>query len=309
MASATVAGCADIACRSIVPGMIELIIAQRRRDLGGFEVGRVLPFGACPMVGPYLFFDRIGPKLLAPGLPREADVRPHPHIGLSTITYLFDGQITHRDSLGSEQAIHAGEVNWMTAGRGITHSERFEQLRAHGGPLDGIQAWVALPNEREEVAPGFWHYPGEALPQFNEDGVCGRLIAGRLAGMESPVAVDSPQFYAHWQLRAGAKASLPAEYSERAVYVASGAVEIDGVRVEAGNMAVLRTGGAATIAALGDAVLMALGGEPVGPRFIDWNFVSSSKERIDQARADWAAGRMKLPDLDNGEFIPLPPRT
>jgi len=170
--------------------MIELIIPQRRRDLGSFEVGRVLPFAARPMVGPYIFFDRIGPKLIEPGLPREADVRPHPHIGLSTITYLFDGQITHRDSLGTEQVIHAGEVNWMTAGRGITHSERFEALRAHGGALDGIQAWVALPREREERDSGFWHYPREVLPQFSGEGVSGRLIAGRLAGMESPVLVD-----------------------------------------------------------------------------------------------------------------------
>lgn len=287
--------------------MIELVIAQRRRDLGAFEVGRVLPFAKRRMVGPYIFFDRMGPKDLAPGLPREADVRPHPHIGLSTITYLFAGQIMHRDSVGSEQAIHPGEVNWMTAGRGITHSERFEQLRAQGGLLDGIQAWVALPGEREEMDPGFWHYARDALPVFDGKGLTGRLIAGRLAGMESPVRVDSPQFYVHWELRAGARAALPAEYSERAVYVVSGKVEVDGQRVEVGSMAVLAPGNAVTVAALGDAVVMALGGEPVGRRYIDWNFVSSSKERIEQARADWAAGRMKLPDLDHGEFIPLPP--
>jgi len=286
--------------------MIELIIPQRRRDLGSFEVGRVLPFTARRMVGPYIFFDRIGPKQLAPGLPREADVRPHPHIGLSTITYLFEGQITHRDSLGSLQEIRAGEVNWMTAGRGITHSERFEQLRAHGGALDGIQAWVALPEAREEIDPGFWHYGRQLLPQFSSDGASGRLIAGRLAGVESPVAVDSPQFYVHWMINAGARVSLPAEYSERAVYVASGAVEIDGTRVEAGSMAVLGAGRAATIGAVENSVVMALGGEPVGPRYIDWNFVSSSKERIAHARADWAAGRMKLPYSDNAEFTPLP---
>jgi len=288
--------------------MIELVIRQRRRDLGAFEVGRVLPHGSRRMVGPYVFFDRMGPKDLAPGLPPEADVRPHPHIGLSTITYLFDGEIMHRDSVGSGQGIRPGEVNWMTAGRGITHSERFERLRREGGPLDGIQAWVALPDGREKMDPGFWHYPAAALPVFDGDGIAGRLIAGRLAGVQSPVQVDSPQFYVHWQLRAGSRASLPAEYSERAVYVASGVVEVEGQRVEAGEMAVLKSGKAATIAALGDAVVMALGGEPVGPRYIDWNFVSSSKERIDQARADWAAGRMKLPDLDNDEFIPLPPK-
>ncbi len=288
--------------------MIELIIAQRRRDLGSFEVGRVLPFAQRRMVGPYIFFDRIGPKQIAPGLPREADVRPHPHIGLSTITYLFDGEIMHRDSLGSEQSIRPGEVNWMTAGRGITHSERFEKLRAQGGPLDGIQAWVALPDGREEMDPGFWHYANDDLPVFEDDGVAGRLIAGSLAGVQSPVKVDSPQFYVHWQLRAGARVSLPAEYPERAVYVASGQVEIDGERVEAGNMAILAPGQAATIATTSGAVVMGLGGEPVGPRYIDWNFVSSSPERLDQARADWAAGRMKLPDLDNEEFIPLPPK-
>ncbi len=290
--------------------MIELVIPQRRRDLGSFEVGRVLPFAQRRMVGPYIFFDRMGPKHLAPGLPREADVRPHPHIGLSTITYLFDGEIMHRDSLGSEQAIRPGEVNWMTAGRGITHSERFERLRREGGPLDGIQAWVALPDGREEMEPGFWHYASEALPVFDGagDGVVGRLIAGRLAGVQSPVQVESPQFYVHWQLRAGARVSLPAEYPERAVYVAGGEVEVDGERIEPGSMAVLAPGRSATIAALGDAVVMALGGEPVGPRYIDWNFVSSSPERLDQARADWAAGRMKLPDLDHDEFIPLPPK-
>ncbi len=286
--------------------MIELVIEPRRRDLGSFEVARVLPFAKRRMVGPYIFFDRMGPKDLAPGLPREADVRPHPHIGLSTITYLFDGEIMHRDSVGSEQPVRPGEVNWMTAGRGITHSERFEKLRAQGGALDGIQAWVALPDEREETDPGFWHYPSDALPVFDGDGVTGRLIAGALAGIRSPVRIDSPQFYVHWQLRAGARVSLPAEYSERAVYVVSGEVEVAGQQIGAGCMAVLAGGKVATIAALADAVVMALGGEPVGPRYIDWNFVSSSSERIEQARADWQAGRMKLPDLDNAEFIPLP---
>ena len=288
--------------------MIELVIEQRRRDLGSFEVGRVLPYAKRRMVGPYIFFDRMGPKDMQPGLPREADVRPHPHIGLSTVTYLFDGQIMHRDSVGSEQAVRAGEVNWMTAGRGITHSERFEHLRREGGLFDGIQAWVALPDEHEEMAPDFQHYESSMLPVFEGDGVAGRLIAGRLSGVVSPVRIESPQFYVHWQLRNGARVSLPAEYPERAVYVARGAVELDGQKIEAGAMAVLARGKAATITAIGDSVVMALGGEPVGPRYIDWNFVSSSKERIDQAREDWAAGRMKLPDLDNGEFIPLPPK-
>ncbi|MEZ5512650.1 MAG: pirin family protein [Steroidobacteraceae bacterium] len=289
--------------------MIELVIKQRRRDLGSFEVGRVLPYAKRRMVGPYIFFDRMGPRDLQPGLPREADIRPHPHIGLSTITYLFDGEITHRDSVGSEQVVRPGEINLMTSGRGITHSERFERLRREGGPLDGIQTWVALPQEREEMDPGFWHYDRATLPVLDGDGTVGRLIAGSLSGVVSPVRTESPQFYVHWQLRAGARTSLPAEYPERAVYVAHGAVDLDGQRIEAGVMAVLKPGKAATIAASGDTVVIALGGEPVGPRYIDWNFVSSSKERIDQAREDWVAGRMKLPDLDNGEFIPLPPTT
>lgn len=287
--------------------MIELVIQQRRRDLGSFEVGRVLPFAKRRMVGPFIFFDRMGPKDLQSGLSAEADIRPHPHIGLSTVTYLFDGEITHRDSVGSEQAIRPGEVNLMTSGRGITHSERFDRLRREGGPLDGIQTWVALPDEREEMDPGFWHYDRAALPALDGDGVAGRLIAGRLSGVTSPVRTESPQFYLHWQLRAGARVSLPAEYPERAVYVARGAVDLAGQRIETGAMAVLTPGKAVTIAAVDDAVLMALGGEPVGPRYIDWNFVSSSKERIAQAREDWVAGRMKLPDLDNDEFIPLPP--
>ena len=288
--------------------MIELVIQQRRRDLGSFEVGRVLPYSRRRMIGPYIFFDRMGPKDRQPGMPREADVRPHPHIGLSTVTYLFDGEIMHRDSVGSEQAVRPGEVNWMTAGSGITHSERFERLRREGGSLDGIQAWVALPDAREEMDPGFWHYDSASLPVFDGDGMLGRLIAGRLSGVASPVRIESPQFYVHWQLDAGARVSLPAEYPERAVYVVRGAVDLDGQRIETGAMAVLAPGKAATISAIGDAVVMALGGEPVGPRYIDWNFVSSSKERIDQAHEDWAAGRMKLPDLDHDEFIPLPPK-
>jgi redox-sensitive bicupin YhaK (pirin superfamily) len=288
--------------------MIELVIPQRRRNLGGFWVGRVLPFAKRRMVGPYIFFDRMGPAELQQGLPRSADVRPHPHIGLSTITYLYEGEIMHRDSVGSEQPIRPGEVNWMTAGSGITHSERFEKARAEGGTMDGIQAWVALPDGREEIEPGFWHHDAQELPAFDAEGVGGRLIAGRLEGLRSPAAVESPQFYVHWQLRAGSRISLPAEYPERAVYVASGEVDVAGQHVEAGSMAVLAPGKAVTIVARSDAVVMALGGEPVGPRLIDWNFVSSSRERIDQARADWAAGRMKLPDLDDQEFIPLPPK-
>lgn len=288
--------------------MIELIIPQRTRNLGSFEVGRVLPFAKRRMVGPYIFFDRMGPKDLAPGLPLEADILPHPHIGLSTITYLFDGEIMHRDSVGSEQAVRPSEVNWMTAGKGITHSERFEKARLQGDLLDGIQAWVALPEEREEMAPAFWHFEREALPEFEHEGVFGRLIAGELSGLQSPVQTESPQFFVHWQLPQGTKASLTAEYSERAIYVVKGHVELAHQQLDAGSMAVLTPGGTVVITALTDAVVIALGGESIGSRYIDWNFVSSSKERLEQARADWQAGRMKLPDLDDEAFIPIPPK-
>ena len=287
--------------------MIDIVIDQRRRDLGGFEVGRVLPFARRRMVGPFIFFDHMGPTWFEPGIPREVDVRPHPHIGLSTITYLFAGEIMHRDSVGSEQPIRPGEVNWMTAGSGITHSERFERGRAEGGPLDGIQAWVALPDGDEEIAPSFAHHDASDLPTFAEDGVTGRLIAGKALGLTADVRTNSPLFYLHADLQPGARLVIPADYPERAVYVASGAVLVGGERIGDGQMAVLAAGQAADVEAEGDAVVMTLGGEPVGERFIEWNFVSSSKERIEQAKADWRAGRMKLPDLDNDEWIPLPP--
>ncbi len=282
------------------------MIEQRRRDIGNLEVGRVLPHGAGRMVGPFIFFDHIGPVQFAPGLPQSADVRPHPHIGLATITWLFDGEIMHRDSVASEQPIRPGEVNWMTAGSGITHSERFEAARQHGGPLHGIQAWVALPDGTEETAPSFEHRKGHELPRLDERGVEVHLIAGEAYGKRAPVGTFSPLFYAHAMLATEAQLALPDEHEERAVYVADGAVEIDGTRFEAGRMVqfVPRTG--AVVRALQRSSLMLLGGAPVGPRFIDWNFVSSSRERIEQAKADWRAGRMKLPDLDHDEFIPLP---
>lgn len=287
--------------------MIELVIDARRKDLGGFEVARVLPYGAHRMVGPFIFFDHMGPVDMPPGIPRSVDVRPHPHIGLSTVTYLFDGEIMHRDSVGSEQAILPGEVNWMTAGRGITHSERFEKARMEGGRLHGIQAWVALPKEAEETDPGFWHHGAEDLPTYQSpDGLWARLVAGEAFGARAKVKTSSPMFYVHWELAAGAKAALAPEYPERAAYVARGEVEIDGQTLHAGQMAVFAPGETVVFTALTPATVMLLGGEPVGERFIEWNFVSSSKERLEQAKADWRAGRMKLPDLDNGEFIPLP---
>jgi hypothetical protein len=286
--------------------MLQRVIQQRRKDLGGFEVGRVLPFAQQRMVGPFIFFDHIGPADLPAGLPRSADVRPHPHIGLSTVTYLFDGEIMHRDSLGFEQPIRPGEVNWMTAGRGITHSERFERARAEGDHLHGIQAWVALPQELEETDPGFWHHGPADLPTHEEGGLWARLVAGEAFGAKAAVKTASPLFYVHWQLAAGAQAQLPAEYPERAAYIAAGVVEVGGQRYGRGEMLVFTPGKPVLFTAVEPAIVMLLGGEPVGERFIEWNFVSSSQERIEQAKADWRAGRMKLPDLDNGEFIPLP---
>jgi len=287
-------------------GMIELVITQRRRDLGGFEVGRVLPFAKRRMVGPFIFFDHMGPADFPAGIPRSVDVRPHPHIGLSTLTYLFAGEIMHRDSVGSEQPIRPGEVNWMTAGRGITHSERFERARREGGRMDGIQAWVALPQEKEETDPGFSHHAQSDLPRFQERGKSIRLVAGKAFGRTAPVPVHSPLFYLHCELSPNALLDIDNEYPERAAYVASGAVEADGQRFEVGHMLVFRPDAKATVRAVTQAMLMLLGGEPVGERFIEWNFVSSSRERIEQAKADWRAGRMKLPDLDHDEFIPLP---
>jgi len=286
--------------------MIELVIEQRRRDLGGFEVGRVLPVAGRRMVGPFVFFDHMGPVDLPRGIARSVDVRPHPHIGLSTVTYLFDGEIMHRDSVGSAQPIRPGEVNWMTAGRGITHSERFERARAEGGALHGIQAWVALPEKDEEVDPAFAHHGPDDLPTFEDEGLWARLVAGETLGARAKVRTHSPLFYVHWNLAAGARATLPAEYPERAAYVVTGAVEVAGRTFDAGRMLVFAPGKPVQFTAPVPAVVMLLGGEPLGARYVDWNFVSSSKERIEQAKADWRAGRMKLPDLDDREFIPLP---
>jgi redox-sensitive bicupin YhaK (pirin superfamily) len=212
----------------------------------------------------------------------------------------------HRDSVGSEQPIRPGEVNWMTAGRGITHSERFERARREGGRMNGIQAWVALPNAHEETEPAFEHHAAGDLPFFDEAGFSARLVAGEAFHAKAAVRVHSPMSYAHWSLSAGAKAQLPAEYPERAAYVAEGSIEVSGRRFDAGQMLVFTPGHPVMFTGIATAIVMLLGGEPIGPRFIEWNFVSSSRERIEQAKADWRAGRMKLPDLDNREFIPLP---
>jgi hypothetical protein len=223
------------------------------------------------------------------------------------VTYLYDGEIMHRDSLHTEQTIRPGEVNWMTAGRGITHSERFERARAEGGPVHGIQAWVALPLEYEETDPSFAHHGSSDLPTFEVPGLWARLVAGEAFGAKTKVKTYSPMFYVHWRLGAGAKAQLPAEYPERAAYVAAGSIEVDGRRFGSGQMLIFAPGQLVLVAALEPAIVMLLGGEPVGERFLEWNFVSSSKDRIEQAKADWRAGRMKLPDLDNREFTPFPP--
>lgn len=289
--------------------MIEMIIEQRRKDLGGgLAVGRVLPFAKRRMVGPFIFFDHMGPMDLAAGIDRSADVRAHPHIGLATVTYLFAGEIMHRDSLGYAQPIRPHEVNWMTAGSGITHSERFEHARAHGDHLHGIQAWVALPDGMEEVAPSFTHHAGDDLPQWTDAGVTGQLIAGSAYGLTAGAQTHSPLFYAHLEMVPGATAEVPGGHSERAIYIASGSVEMDGTRHEAGRMLVLGAA-ASRVRAAESSTLMVLGGEPVGERFLYWNFVSSSQDRLAQAAADWRAGRMKLPDADDQEFIPLPDET
>ncbi|MDR3437458.1 pirin family protein [Telmatospirillum sp.] len=286
--------------------MLDLVIEPRRQDLGGFEVGRVLPYMKRRQVGPFVFFDHMGPVKWPQGISMDVDVRPHPHIGLATVTYLFDGEVTHRDSVGSEQAILPGEVNWMTAGRGITHSERFERARRDGGFLHGIQAWVALPTEKEEMAPSFAHHGSDDLPYYRYQGLQARLIAGEAFGAKAKVETHSPMFYVHWQLDAGTRAELPGQYPERAAYVAAGTVEVDGQRFDSGRMLVFTPGPPILFTAVTPATVMLLGGEPLGPRFIEWNFVSSSRARIEQAKEDWRAGRMKLPDLDDGPPIPLP---
>jgi redox-sensitive bicupin YhaK (pirin superfamily) len=287
--------------------MIEVVIGQRRRSIGSFEVGRVLPSAERHMVGPFIFFDHFGPVDLPKGLPRDADVRPHPHIGLSTVTYLFAGEIMHRDSTGIEQTICPDAINWMTAGSGITHSERFERARREGGSLHGIQSWVALPDGEEETAPSFAHHEGDDLPVHQDGGLWLRLLAGEAFGLRSAVRTHSPLFYVHATLQPGARVELPRQYAERALYLVSGAIEADGQVIDPLRMAVFADGAETVIEALAPSILMLLGGDPVGERFIEWNFVSSSRQRIDQAKADWRAGRMKLPDLDNAEFILLPP--
>ncbi len=285
--------------------MVIDVIEGAKKDLGGFEVARVLPQARRRMVGPFVFLDHMGPAEFQPGM--GIDVRPHPHIGLSTLTYLFAGEFVHRDSLGFTQPIRPGEVNWMTAGRGIVHSERTDPaIKAHGGAMHGLQAWIALPVEHEETEPTFDHYEASELPSYESDGIWARLIAGEAFGARSPVNVHSPMFYIHWELQTGARTAPPDGHEERALYVASGAVEIEGQRLEAGRMAVFAPGDRPIITALEQTTCACLGGAPIGERIVWWNLVSHSRDRIEQAKADWAAGRFALPPDDSHEFIPLP---
>ena len=295
----------EASARTLAVAGIETAIVPRMRDIGGLEVGRVLPSARRRMVGPFVFFDHMGPALLKPG--RGVDVRPHPHIGLATVTYRFDGELMHRDSVGSVQAIRPGEVNWMTAGSGIVHSERTPPaLREPGSSLFGIQSWVALPREHEETAPGFVHVARAALPVITGEGKTVRLIAGAAYGAQSSVPVLWPTLYADVALEAAACLPVPADYEERAVYLLEGAIEVAGETFEPGQLLVLAKGFEATIGAAAPARLMLLGGAPMdGPRHIWWNFVSSSSARIEQAKADWKAGRFAAVPGET-ESIPLP---
>ncbi len=285
---------------------VEIVLEERPRDLGGFQVGRVLPAIHRRLVGPFIFFDHMGPADLVAG--SGMDVRPHPHIHLATVTYLFEGEILHRDSLGSAQTITPGAINWMTAGKGIVHSERTPpELRRSAQRVHGIQLWVALPREHEETEPAFDHYPAEALPEHRDDGVRYRVLAGSAYGVSTPVRTFSPLFYVEAFVPTGARLPLPREHDERAVYVVSGEVAFGGERVPAGRMVVFAPRADVVLRATSDARVMLLGGATMdGPRHIEWNFVSSSRDRIEQAKADWRAGRFPKVPGDEVEFIPLP---
>ena len=288
--------------------MIDIVIEARKASIApGMNVKRILPFRLKRMVGPFIFMDHAGPVQSTPTNGPSLDVLPHPHIGLSTVSYLFGGQVTHRDSLGVEQVIRPGEVNWMTAGRGIAHSERFEDPASlAGGELEMIQTWVALPEKDEEASPSFHNYKPEVLPIYTEKGVWMRLIAGDAYGLRNDVKTLSPLFYLHAVIQQGAKFGLPKEHSERAIYIAKGSIEVNGQFYKEGQMLVFTKEVDPIIFARENATLMMMGGEPLGERFIWWNFVSSRRERIDQAKEDWKQGRIILPPNDNKEFIPLP---
>jgi redox-sensitive bicupin YhaK (pirin superfamily) len=283
------------------------VLEGRPRDLGGFSVRRVLPAGGQQTVGPFIFFDHMGPAIFAPG--EGVDVRPHPHIGLATVTYLFEGEFMHRDSLGSAQLIRPGDVNWMVAGRGIAHSERTppELRRAPAGaPIHGIQTWIALPTAHEETSPSFSHHPAADLPEITGNGAQLRLIAGEAYGARAPAAVFSPMFYVEAILEAGATIELPDHYQDRAAYVVEGGVEVAGQHYAVGQMTVFAAAVPVMLRASGPARVMLLGGAPLdGPRHIWWNFVSSSRERLERAKLDWRDDRFAAVPGDP-ERIPLP---
>jgi redox-sensitive bicupin YhaK (pirin superfamily) len=283
------------------------LVHARQRDLGGFVVRRVLPAEAHPMVGPFIFFDHLGPTQFEPG--SGIDVRPHPHIALATVTYLFSGSLEHRDSLGNVREIRPGDVNWMTAGRGIAHSERTPQLaRAAGEKVHGIQSWVALPDGHEDVDPDFTHYPAKLLPQREIDGTALSVIAGEALGLRSPVATLWPTLYVHTKFAAGATFAMPMEHEERAVYVVQGEVAVGDAMVTEGQLAILAPGSEVVLRANGEARAMLLGGDRFPtPRFIWWNFVASSPERIEQAKQRWAKREFAAVPGET-EFIPLPPQ-
>ena len=285
-----------------------LVIDPRTRDLGGFTVRRVLPVAGHRMVGPFIFLDHMGPMVLERG--GGMDVRPHPHIALATVTYLFQGEIIHRDTLGNERAIHPGDVNWMLAGRGIAHSERSSpEERARGVRMHGIQSWVALPTEHEEDAPVFAHHPASSLPRVIRGGAELTVIAGTAYGARSPVAVLSPTLYVDARLAPGAQLTVDDTHPQRGVLVAEGRIRIGTQQIGGGVMAVLRPGANAVVQAEDPARVMLVGGAPLdGERFIWWNFVSSSQERIERAKDDWRSGRFGKVPGDEKEFIPLPER-
>jgi redox-sensitive bicupin YhaK (pirin superfamily) len=282
---------------------IDLILKAELKDLGEFTVGRVLPSPRRRMVGPFIFFDHIGPAEFPPG--KGIAVRPHPHIGLATITYLFDGQIMHRDSLGFVQPINAGAVNLMTAGRGIVHSERAGDDLDTTSTLHGIQSWMALPIEDEETAPEFIHYEADDIPEIEVNGVAVRIIMGEAYGQLSPVKLFSPTLYLECRMPAGSQLVLPDQYEEIAAYVVEGQVDIDGQAYEPGIMAVATAGQSLNLVAAAAARVMVIGGSALGKRHVWWNLVSSSRERIEQAKRDWQEKRFD-PVPGDDEFIPLP---
>lgn len=291
---------------------VEVVITAQEKDLGGFSVRRILPYAHC-MVGPFIFFDHMGPAVFTEG--NGIDVRPHPHIALATLTYLFEGKIRHRDSLGSDQLIEPGAINWMVAGKGIVHSERTPQaLRQSGSRLNGIQCWVALPNEAENIAPSFKHYPADQIPEFKIDNVTVKLLVGNLFNHSSPVKVDSEMFYIHAQIPKGGRLHLPVAEQQSAAYVVSGKVLVNDQEVDHCAMAVAGKGLDLIVEAIEDSHVMFLGGKPVGQRYIYWNFVASSKEAIDEAMQDWSVGpgdvNSRFPKVpgDDVEYIPLPER-